>query len=96
MEPLLAGDSPSRVINVSSRGHKLGSGVIQFDDLMWEKCYSRTEAYFQSKLANVLFTRELAHRLKGKRYFQDTYIYTNLCSARQFLLVESTGSRRNE
>jgi len=92
MEPLLAGDLPSRVINVSSLGHKIGLGVIQFDDLMWEKCYSSTGVYFHSKLANVLFTRELARRLKGKRYFQDTYIYT----AREFLLVESTGSRRDE
>ena len=56
---------PSRVINVSSDGHRLGSGKIKFDDIHHEKSYSRWEAYNDSKLANVLFTRELCKRLEG-------------------------------
>ena len=66
MDELMAA-SPSRIINVSSMGHAFSSG-INFDDLMLEKDYSRLEAYHQSKLANVLFNRELARRLKGTLY----------------------------
>lgn len=55
--------APARIINVSSIGHKWGK--IHRNDLQWEKSYSKWPAYFQSKLANVLFTRELAKRLKG-------------------------------
>ncbi len=41
-------------------------GTIRWNDLMWEKGYSAIDAYSQSKLANVLFTTELAKRLKGQ------------------------------
>ena len=57
--------APSRIVNVSSIGHSLGSGKIHFDDINFEKDYSPYEAYFHSKLANVLFTRELSKRLEG-------------------------------
>ena len=67
MDLLIAGNSPSRIINVSSVGHLLGT--INFEDLMMEKGFSSSYAYFQSKLANILFTRELAHRLQGSRLF---------------------------
>ena len=40
-------------------------GKIDFQDLNSEKNYDPAEAYEQSKLANVLFTRELAKRLEG-------------------------------
>lgn len=40
-------------------------GTINFDDLNSEKSYDEGTAYNQSKLANVLFTRELAKRLEG-------------------------------
>lgn len=59
----LKASTPARIINVSSIGHKWGK--INRDDLQLEKSYSRWPAYFQSKLANILFTRELTKRLKG-------------------------------
>ena len=40
-------------------------GNIHFDDIMLEKNYDPTRSYCQSKLANVLFTKELAVRLQG-------------------------------
>ncbi|MDI1356428.1 MAG: SDR family oxidoreductase [bacterium] len=52
----------ARIINVSSRGHKLGT--IHFEDLNLEKNYDGLTAYTQSKLANVLFTVVLAEKLK--------------------------------
>jgi len=55
--------APSRIINVSSSLHQ--RGTIKFDDLQSEKSYGQIAAYSQSKLANVLFTRELAKKLKG-------------------------------
>lgn len=42
-------------------------GKIQFDDLSSEKSYHPVKAYAQSKLANVLFTRELAKRTEGRK-----------------------------
>jgi NAD(P)-dependent dehydrogenase (short-subunit alcohol dehydrogenase family) len=51
----------SRVVTVSSNGHRMGR--INFDDLQSERRYSRTGAYGQSKLANLLFTYELQDRL---------------------------------
>jgi NAD(P)-dependent dehydrogenase (short-subunit alcohol dehydrogenase family) len=51
----------SRVVTVSSSGHRMGR--IDFGDLQSERRYSRTGAYGQSKLANLLFTYELQDRL---------------------------------
>ena len=51
------------MINVSSVAHTRGK--INFDDLNSEKQYDPATAYEQSKLANVLFTRELAQQLQG-------------------------------
>lgn len=56
--------SEARVVNVSSEAHRAG-GAIDFDDLMLEKGYKGMKAYGRSKLANILFTRELARRLEG-------------------------------
>ena len=51
----------SRVVNVASMAHRWGA--IDFDDLQWERRrYSKTAAYGQSKLANLLFTYELQRR----------------------------------
>ncbi|GAA2547468.1 SDR family NAD(P)-dependent oxidoreductase [Mycolicibacterium diernhoferi] len=52
----------SRVVTVSSTGHRIRAAV-HFDDLQWERSYSRAGAYGQSKLANLLFTYELQRRL---------------------------------
>lgn len=52
----------ARVVTVSSNGHKMLAD-IHFDDLQWERSYSRMRAYSQSKLANLLFTYELQRRL---------------------------------
>lgn len=60
---LLESSAPSRIINVSSGAHFRGH--IDFDDLQEEKRYGAMRAYSQSKLAQVLFTHELARRLDG-------------------------------
>ncbi|MGA5317553.1 SDR family NAD(P)-dependent oxidoreductase [Streptomyces pseudogriseolus] len=52
----------SRVVTVSSVGHRIRA-AIRFDDLHWERSYSRVGAYGQSKLANLMFTYELQRRL---------------------------------
>ena len=54
----------SRIVTVSSQGHRFVRG-IRFDDLQWDRSYSRVGAYGQSKLANLLFTYELQRRLTG-------------------------------
>jgi NAD(P)-dependent dehydrogenase (short-subunit alcohol dehydrogenase family) len=59
----LKASAPARVVNVSSAAH-IG-GHINFDDLQGARRYSGMRAYGQSKLANVLFTYELARRLAG-------------------------------
>ena len=69
---LLKKSGPSRIINVSSLGHAWGSGKINFDDIHWEKSYSPYLAYYNSKLANVLFTRELSKRLEGSHVTVNT------------------------
>jgi len=53
--------APARVVTVASNAH--AQGRIDFDDLQGERSYSGARAYSQSKLANVLFTYELARRL---------------------------------
>ena len=54
----------SRIVVVASGAHK--TGKIHFDDINLHKGFNVFKAYSQSKLANVLFTRELARRLKGR------------------------------
>jgi len=53
----------ARVVTVSSVAHKMGK--IRFSDMNWERRYNRQAAYGQSKLANLLFTYELARRLEA-------------------------------
>lgn len=60
---LLKKSAPARVVNVASDAHK--GMTMDFDDLQSERGYTRWIAYGRSKLANILFTRELARRLEG-------------------------------
>ena len=53
----------SRVVTLSSHAHRFGK--VDFDDIHWEKSYSRWPAYGQSKLANLLFAYELDRRLRS-------------------------------
>jgi NAD(P)-dependent dehydrogenase (short-subunit alcohol dehydrogenase family) len=53
----------SRVVNVSSEAHR--GAKLHFEDLGFEKGYGALKAYSQSKLANIVFTYELARRLEG-------------------------------
>jgi NAD(P)-dependent dehydrogenase (short-subunit alcohol dehydrogenase family) len=59
--PLLRASAPARIVNVSSAGQQ----AIEFDDVMLERSYSGVRAYCQSKLAQILFTIDLADELKG-------------------------------
>jgi retinol dehydrogenase-14 len=59
----LEASAPSRIVNVASADHS--NATIDFDDLQGEKGYRGARAYSRSKLANVLFTYELARRLQG-------------------------------
>ncbi len=63
MLPLLKTSAPSRIVNVSSLGHRWGK--IHFDDIHITKRYTALKAYSQSKLAEVMFTYSLAESLKG-------------------------------
>lgn len=62
LDTILA-SSPARIINVSSDAHS--GGKIEFDNLQGERSYSGIGPYGNSKLANILFTNELARRLEG-------------------------------
>jgi NAD(P)-dependent dehydrogenase (short-subunit alcohol dehydrogenase family) len=57
--------APARVINVTSVGHHAAWRGMRFSDLQSERSYAAMEVYCRSKLANVLFTRELARRTEG-------------------------------
>jgi NAD(P)-dependent dehydrogenase (short-subunit alcohol dehydrogenase family) len=61
--PVLKAAPAARVVNVSSDAHRMAR--LNFDDLEGKKRYSGWMAYGQSKLANIMFTYELARRLSG-------------------------------
>jgi NAD(P)-dependent dehydrogenase (short-subunit alcohol dehydrogenase family) len=63
MLPKMPTDSPARIINVSSMAHQ--SGSINFNDIQHKNFYNGWGAYAQSKLANILFTYELARKLEA-------------------------------
>jgi NAD(P)-dependent dehydrogenase (short-subunit alcohol dehydrogenase family) len=59
--PLLKASAPARIVNVASAGQQ----AIDFDDVMLSRGYSGGRAYMQSKLAQVMFTFDLANELAG-------------------------------
>jgi NAD(P)-dependent dehydrogenase (short-subunit alcohol dehydrogenase family) len=61
--PVLTASAPARIVNVSSGAQAMGK--IDFDDLQIARGYGEIRAYNASKLANILFTYELARRIKG-------------------------------
>ena len=61
--PLLLDSSPARIVTISSMAHRRGE--IDFKNLQAEKSFRNMMVYSNSKLANVLFTFELAQRLAG-------------------------------
>jgi NAD(P)-dependent dehydrogenase (short-subunit alcohol dehydrogenase family) len=56
----LVASAPSRIVNVASFAHHFALGGMRWDDLQTERGYQAMRAYSQSKLANILFTRQLA------------------------------------
>lgn len=68
--PLITASAPARIVNVASDAHR--GGKIAFDDLQGRNRYSGWRAYQQSKLANIVFTYELARRLEGSRVTANT------------------------
>ena len=66
LRELLEKSGPARIVSVSSDAHR--NGKMNLDDLQFERTkYSAISAYAQSKLANILFTKELARRLSGTK-----------------------------
>jgi NAD(P)-dependent dehydrogenase (short-subunit alcohol dehydrogenase family) len=65
LQDLLRASAPARIISTASAAH--GMGKMVFDDLQYDnrRYGSGWSSYCQSKLANILFTRELSHRLEG-------------------------------
>ncbi|KAK6620753.1 hypothetical protein RUM43_011048 [Polyplax serrata] len=63
--PRIIQSAPARIVNLSSAAHMAGN--INFDDLNLETNYSPISAYGRSKLANILFTKELAKRLGDRQ-----------------------------
>ncbi|XP_028044480.1 uncharacterized protein LOC113555286 [Rhopalosiphum maidis] len=61
--PRIRNSTPARIVNVSSMAHT--RGVINFEDINYDANYSSLVSYSQSKLANVLFSKELSKRLEG-------------------------------
>jgi NAD(P)-dependent dehydrogenase (short-subunit alcohol dehydrogenase family) len=57
--------APARIVNVASTAHNSARKGMPFDDLQSERHYRGMRVYGQSKLANILFTLELARRLEG-------------------------------
>ncbi len=65
LREVLESSGNARVVSVSSRAHR--GGRMNWNDIQFTKGYSAFKVYAQSKLANILFTTELARRLSGTR-----------------------------
>jgi NAD(P)-dependent dehydrogenase (short-subunit alcohol dehydrogenase family) len=80
--PLLKASAPARIVNVASAGQQ----AIDFSDVMLTRHYSGAAAYRQSKLAQILFTVDLADELKGSGVIANTLhpsTYMNTTMVRQ-------------
>jgi NAD(P)-dependent dehydrogenase (short-subunit alcohol dehydrogenase family) len=80
--PLLKASAPARIVNVASAGQQ----AIDFSDVMLTRGYSGGGAYRQSKLAQILFTVDLAHELEGSGVIANTLhpsTYMNTTMVRQ-------------
>ncbi len=79
----LKASAPARIVNVASDAH--GGGAMDFDDLNNRAHYSGWNAYNDSKLANILFTYELARRLEGSGVTANAvhpgFVHTNFAAA---------------
>ena len=64
--PLLEATPNSRIVTVSSGGHRQGNGDLFWDDINADQDYHPRKRYYASKLANLLFTYELDRRLRAK------------------------------
>jgi NAD(P)-dependent dehydrogenase (short-subunit alcohol dehydrogenase family) len=62
----LVASAPSRVVNVASTAHRSARRGLDFEDLQSRQGYKGMQVYGSSKLANILFTTQLASRLSGK------------------------------
>jgi retinol dehydrogenase-14 len=78
--PVLTASAPARIVIVSSGAQAMGK--LDFDDLQSVRGYSEIRVYNASKLANILFTYELARRIRGSRVTANAvepgFVKTNL------------------
>ena len=93
--PLLKAAAPSRIVNVSSAGQQ----AIDFSDVMLTRRYSGRAAYCQSKLAQILFTIDLAEELKGSGVIANalhpsTYMNTTMVQRRRRVAHQQGRDRR--
>ncbi|MDQ3911554.1 MAG: SDR family oxidoreductase [Actinomycetota bacterium] len=83
--PLLRDSAPARVVNVASAGQS----PVDFDDIMLERRYDGMRAYTQSKLAQIMFTFELAEKLSGSGVSVNALHPASLMDTK--MVVESLG-----
>ena len=91
--PLLKASAPSRIVNVAS----LGQHPLDFDDVMLTRGYNGTRAYAQSKLAQIMFTIDLAQELEGSGVTVNALhpaTYMNTTMVREGASRRSARSRR--
>jgi NAD(P)-dependent dehydrogenase (short-subunit alcohol dehydrogenase family) len=86
--PLLRRSAPARIVNVASAGQS----PLDFDDVMLERGYNGMRAYGQSKLAQIMFTFELAERLDRAEVTVNALHPASLMNTK--MVLESFGSAR--
>ena len=100
LEPLLVKSAPSRVVNVASRSQQ----PINLDDVNQSRAFSGGRAYGMSKLAQVMFSFDLARELEAKRVRvyvvhpasqMDTYLVRNVGSVPRSTIAEGANSVMN-